>query len=336
MKINQTEGQIVSIIRFGRKIDITSKLKIVEARAKSISSNKNKKYINESIKRLKSSINILDFKDSVIKTFQLKEAVNQLLEKEQNYIINFPDLQYVKSAQLEEFPGDTTETVYLKFAIGLSPSGDNREEVRDQLVLLTRKLSRLENRITNEILKSKDWLLFTGDHIWSTSLGTSRDEVGVIVNGNVEIALHTTSASLQELGIECKKLLEEIDQKVPEWFGEEAVSVEEYSSINAAYDKAAAEKGKKGTNKTIKRQKVVTPVPDEDEENLGNEEDEDEKYYNSEKEFEVPETEPSAEDIKKASKGVRLAEAKEIIRELEKLTGKKVLFEMNTTIKKRA
>lgn len=329
MKLTPTEGQIVSTIRFGRKTDVTSKLKLVEARSLSIKTEKSKEYIKESIKKLKSSINTLDFKEAVIKTYQLKEAVNTLLEKEQNYIINFPNLQYIKSAQLEEFPGDTTETVYLKFAIGLSPSGDTREEVRSQLTLLTRKLSRIENKVTNEILRAGEWPLFTGDHIWSTALGTSREDVGVIVNGNVEIALHTTSAPLQELGVECEKLLKEIDAKIPAWFGDEAVSAEEYNSINAAYD----QKGIGGTNKTLKRQKVEVPAEvgsEESGEEVGSEEDSDEAYYNSEKEFETPEVEPSAADLKKAAKGIRLTEAKKLVKELQKLTGKKVVFEKKT------
>lgn len=314
-KLNKFEEEAVSIILYGSKTDVIKKIRIAEQKSKFIKSPKSKAFIKECVTKIKEDINKNNFKDSVIKAVQLKETVQILLEKEiPVYEIKLPDLEYIKSIVLSAIPGDTTETVYLDFAIPFYPVGTSKNEVSREMEKIARRLSELQRIVLNQILRNQKvnegkWPLFTGDGSWESTMPITKNKVGKVALGRVApFTVDTVGAPLEELRPEIEELLREINTIIPKWFGEVATP--------EAQQEALAGK------------KVYNEPDDEDEDEAPEVKD---NWYELETEFDTDENEPSVADLQKASKRVEFMENRlrvALLKEkLEKLSGKKVLFE---------
>lgn len=310
VKLNKLERAIVSSVLLEDKSDISRRLKMIERRASFVKSEKGKQYISESVKKIRTNINTSEFKESATKTLQLRETVALLLEKESPiFEIKYPDLQYVRKPKLEALDSDSTETVFLTFMIPLYPQGEKYRDVYYEIQKLNRKLSAMGHTVINKLMripKNEDgkWPLFTGGGIWESSMPENLNKVGKEVLGRVELAINTTSPTLQELKPEVGQLLVEINNLIPTYFGD-SVSAEEQAKTLKGY---------------------VAPVSDETDVEDDDTEEKD-AWEQPDTEFDVAEKEPSEKDLQKISKQFQLNEKQlKLKNSLEKLSQKKVVF----------
>lgn len=263
IKLNKLEEAIVSSILLDTKANINKKINLLEKKSKFIKSEKSKTYVTESVKKLRKNINTLDFNTLVTNTFILKETTQQILEKETPiYVIKYPDFPFIKKPKLETLE-DSTETVFLTFKIPFYAEGKGVAELRREMQILGRKLSAFGHTVINKILRqgkqNGEWPLFIGSGIWETNMPEFLNKKEV--NGDVELAIDTTSATMLELKPEVAKLLAVINKTIPEFFGNTVISnKDEVGKVNNNFYSDNEESEELEINKDVEKEPSLIDI----------------------------------------------------------------------------
>lgn len=226
--LNPIEEDFVTLVRSKSDARLKNKLKIMTKLTDSLGSNKDKAFVKECINTLSEDLVKKPFEEVAYKTFELREAVIELLEEEGGSdLIKLPDMKYLKNVKLFVLDDkDKPGTIFVSFDIEFYPLGSDYSSLKNSLSALNKRFGRLGTNILNQTIywKNRQGQFFTGTGIWDGSVRIEGVKPGQKVPGRGEMTFDTVQTGkprgFQEFQKPATEILADLDALIPKWFPE--------------------------------------------------------------------------------------------------------------------
>jgi hypothetical protein len=272
LKLSLYEEEAVNLILSKDKENVERKLRMIGKLSNYVKDIKEKKFIHECIRTIKSKLIESELKDIAVQACELKETIKLFIEKTHGEAsMKLPDLQYIKKIKMIAIENiDSPETIFIEFEVPFYPEGNSYSTLRDSLESINKRFARMGTNILNQTINWKHERnpYFTGTGIWEGSIRLFDAKPGRRINARGELALDTC---VKENPIPFNgyrnaviSLLIDLNTLIAKWFEKEISPENQQASLKEPKSK----------------EKSTITIPSEEEK--------EKEYYKSEEEFETP------------------------------------------------